>query len=191
MKWVNRRLKIAIDYMYSRSALSSEYIRPAGSGGSSMLCCSLPCERREWRVLRHNWTSLIAFWLRKGHSAGKPEWLTGGVALPQPKSGRMQNFLFKIGQKKLFFANKDPKINFDHWMILQKHVLSFKCNDVFKIANLKAISSSATLSSQGAAFDLRGFSPLFRLRACTNPPESVPEWSSGANKRVQQMRGAP
>ena len=45
--------------MYSRSALSSEYIRPAGSGGSSMLCCSLPCGRREWRVLRHNWTSLI------------------------------------------------------------------------------------------------------------------------------------
>ena len=45
--------------MYSRSALSSEYIRPAGSGGSSMLCCSLPCGRREWRVLRHNCTSLI------------------------------------------------------------------------------------------------------------------------------------
>ena len=45
--------------MYSRSALSSEYIRPAGSGGSSMLCCSLPCGRREWRVLRHNWASLI------------------------------------------------------------------------------------------------------------------------------------
>ena len=30
-------------------------------------------------------------------------------------------------------------------MILQKHVLSFKCNDFFKMANLKAISSSATL----------------------------------------------
>ena len=31
-------------------------------------------------------------------------------------------------------------------MILQKHVLSFKCNDFFKMANLKAISSSATLT---------------------------------------------
>ena len=61
-------------------------------------------------------------------------------------SGRMKVFLFKIGQKKLFFANKDPKNNFDNWMILQKHVLSFKCNDFFKMANLKAISSSATLS---------------------------------------------
>ena len=45
--------------MYSRSALSSEYIRPAGSGGSSMLCSSLPCGRREWRVLRHNLTTHI------------------------------------------------------------------------------------------------------------------------------------
>ena len=62
-------------------------------------------------------------------------------------SGRMQNFLIKIGQKKIFFANKDPKTNFDDWMILQKHVLSFKCNDFFKMANLKAISSSATLST--------------------------------------------
>ena len=34
--------------------------------------------------------------------------------------------------KKLFFANKDPKTNFDAWMILQKPVLSFKCNDFFK-----------------------------------------------------------
>ena len=61
-------------------------------------------------------------------------------------SGRMKNFLFKIGQKSYFFANKDPKTKFDDWMILQKHVLSFKCNDFFKMANLKAISSSATLS---------------------------------------------
>ena len=61
-------------------------------------------------------------------------------------SRRMQNFLFKIGQKSYFFANKDPKTNFDDWMILQKHVLSFKCSDFFKMANLKAISSSATLS---------------------------------------------
>ena len=47
--------------------------------------------------------------------------------------------------KKVIFTNKDPKTNFDDWMILQKHVLSFKCNDFFKMANLKAISSSATL----------------------------------------------
>ena len=33
-------------------------------------------------------------------------------------------------------------------MILQKHVLSFKCNDFFKMANLKAISSSATLRTK-------------------------------------------
>ena len=45
--------------MYSRPALSSEYIWPTGSAGCSMLCCSLPCGRREWRKLRHNWTSLI------------------------------------------------------------------------------------------------------------------------------------
>ena len=61
-------------------------------------------------------------------------------------SGRMQNFLFKIGQKKSFFANKDPKNNFDAWVVLQKPVLSFKCNDFLKMANLKAISSSATLT---------------------------------------------
>ena len=60
-------------------------------------------------------------------------------------SGRMQNFLFKIEQKSYFFANKDPKTNFDAWMILQKHVLPFNCNDFLKMANLKAISSSATL----------------------------------------------
>ena len=61
-------------------------------------------------------------------------------------SRRMQNFLFKIGQKSYFFANKDPQTNFDDWMILQKHVLSFQCNTFFKMANLKAISSSATLT---------------------------------------------
>ena len=30
-------------------------------------------------------------------------------------------------------------------MILQKHVLSFKCNDFLKMANFKAISSSARM----------------------------------------------
>ena len=53
-------------------------------------------------------------------------------------------FFVQNWRKKLYFANKDPKTNFDDWMILQKHVLSFKCNDFFKMANLKAISSSAT-----------------------------------------------
>ena len=61
-------------------------------------------------------------------------------------SGRMQKFFVQNWTKKLFFANKDPKTNFDAWMILQKHVLSFKCNDFLKMANLKAISSCATLS---------------------------------------------
>ena len=55
-------------------------------------------------------------------------------------------FFVQNWTKKLFFANKDPKTNFDAWMILRKHVLSFKCNDFFKMANLKAISSSATLT---------------------------------------------
>ena len=62
-------------------------------------------------------------------------------------SGRIYKFFVQNWTKKLFFANKDPKNNFDDWMILQKHVLSFKCNDFFKMANLKAISSSATLNA--------------------------------------------
>ena len=80
----------------------------------------------------------IAFWLRKGHSAGKP--------LPQLAIREDAKFFVQNWTKKLFFANKDPKTNFDEWMIPQKHVLSFKCNDFFKMANLKAISSSATLN---------------------------------------------
>ena len=74
---------------------------------------------------------------RGGHSAGKP--------LPQSAIREDANFFVQNWTKKLFFANKDPKTNFDAWMILQKHVLSFKCNDFLKMANLKAISSSATL----------------------------------------------
>ena len=65
----------------------------------------------------------IAFWLRKGHSAGKP--------LPQLAIREDAKFFVQNWTKKLFFANKDPKNNFDDWMILQKHVLSFKCNDFF------------------------------------------------------------
>ena len=80
----------------------------------------------------------IAFWLRKGHSPGKP--------LPQLAIREDAKFSVQNWTKKLFFANKDPKTNFDDWMIPQKHVLSFKCNDFFKMANLKAISSSTTLS---------------------------------------------
>ena len=68
-----------------------------------------------------------------------------GKPLPQLAIREDANFFVQNWTKKLFFANKDPKNNFDDWMILQKHVLSFKCNDFFKMANLKAISSSATL----------------------------------------------
>ena len=76
-------------------------------------------------------------------------------------SGRMQKFCSKLNKKVIFFTNKDPKTNFDHWMILQKHVLSFKCNDFFKMANLKAISSSATLT------DVESLSPMkSRLNGC-------------------------
>ena len=65
-------------------------------------------------------------------------------------SGRMQIVLFKIGQKSYFFANKDQKTNFDAWMILQKPVLQWLFELIFfKMANLKAISSSATLSVNG------------------------------------------
>ena len=74
-------------------------------------------------------------------------------------SGRMQHFLFKIGRKKLFFAHKDPKTNFDAWMILQKPVLSFKGNDLKKMANLKVISSSATLNDSHRHLEL----PVNRL----------------------------
>ena len=82
-------------------------------------------------------------------------------------SGRMQNFLFKIGQKSYFFANKDPKTNFDDWMILQKHALSFKCNDFLKMANLKAISSSATLSMMYRALWDRRHEGALRISQCT------------------------
>ena len=61
--------------------------------------------------------------------------------------GRMQHFFVQNWTKKLFFAHKDPKTNFDAWMILQKPVLSFTGNDFLKMANLKVISSSATLNA--------------------------------------------
>ena len=79
----------------------------------------------------------IAFWLRKVQSASKP--------LPQLAIREYAKFFVQNWTKKLFLANKDPKTNFNAWMILQKPVLSFKCNDFFKMANLKAISFSATL----------------------------------------------
>ena len=47
-------------------------------------------------------------------------------------SGRMQHVLLKIGQKSYFLPIKTQKLFFDTWMILQKPVLSFKCNDFFK-----------------------------------------------------------
>ena len=46
-------------------------------------------------------------------------------------SGRMQQLLFKIAQKKCFFANKNTKTNFDACMILQKPALSLKGNVFF------------------------------------------------------------
>ena len=63
----------------------------------------------------------IAFWLWKGHSTGKP--------LPQLAIREDAKFFVQNWTKKLFFANKDPKTNFDAWIILQKPVLSFKSND--------------------------------------------------------------
>ena len=89
----------------------------------------------QWRIRRFNCILTAG----KGHSAGKP--------LPQLAIREDAKIFVQNWTKKLFFANKDPKINFDDWMILQKHVLSFKCNDFFKMANLKTISSSATLTS--------------------------------------------
>ena len=47
----------------------------------------------------------IAFWLRKGHSAGKP---LSQLAIREDAKFFVQNWT-----KKLFFANKDPKTNFD------------------------------------------------------------------------------
>ena len=51
--------------------------------------------------------------------------------------------LSHFGQEKQVLDGKIPTLA---WMILQKPVLSIKCNDFFKMANLKAISSSATLT---------------------------------------------
>ena len=85
-----------------------------------------------------NPTLQLHFGCGKGHSAGKP--------LPQLAIREDAKCFVQNWTKKLFFANKDPKTHFDAWMILQKPVLSFKCNDFLKMANLKTISSSATLS---------------------------------------------
>ena len=75
----------------------------------------------QWRIRRFN--CILAVELRKGHSAGKP--------LPQ-LAIREDAICFSKLYKKLFFANKDPKTDFDAWMILQKPALSFKCNDLKK-----------------------------------------------------------
>ena len=52
-----------------------------------------------------------------------------GKALPQLAIREDAAFFVQNWTKQLFFANKDPKTNFDAWMILQKPVLSFKGND--------------------------------------------------------------
>ena len=60
-------------------------------------------------------------------------------------SGRMQIFLFKIGQKSYFLPIKNPKII----LTIEWYYRSMYCRSnamiFFKMANLKAISSSATL----------------------------------------------
>ena len=53
----------------------------------------------------HRAMASIAFWLRRGHSAGKP--------LPQLAIREDANFFVQNWTKKLFFANKDPKTKFD------------------------------------------------------------------------------
>ena len=68
-------------------------------------------------------------------------------------SGRMQNFLFKIGQKSYFLPIKTPKLILTiEWyyrsMYCRSNAMSF-----FKMANLKAISSSATLIGSNSEGD--------------------------------------
>ena len=61
-------------------------------------------------------------------------------------SGRMQIFLFKIGLKSYFLPIKTPKLI----LTIELYYRSMYCRSnamiFFKMANLKAISSSATLS---------------------------------------------
>ena len=61
-------------------------------------------------------------------------------------SGRMQNFLFKIGQKSYFLPIKTPKLI----LTIEWYYRSMYCRSntmiFFKMANLKTISSSATLT---------------------------------------------
>ena len=60
-------------------------------------------------------------------------------------SGRMQKFFFKIGQKSYFLPIKTPKLI----LTIEWYYRSMYCRSnamiFFKMANLKAISSSATL----------------------------------------------
>ena len=62
-------------------------------------------------------------------------------------SGRMQIFLFKIGQKSYFLPIKTPKLI----LTIEWYYRSMYCRSnamiFFKMANLKAISSSATLTA--------------------------------------------
>ena len=63
-------------------------------------------------------------------------------------SGRIQNFLFKIGQKSYFLPIKTPKLI----LTIEWYYRSVYCRSnamiFLKMANLKAISSSATLKGQ-------------------------------------------
>ena len=88
----------------------------------------------------------IAFWLRKGHSAGKP--------LPQLVIREDANFFVQNWTKKLFFANKDSKLI----LTIEWYYRSMYCRSnamiFFKMANLKAISSSATLRNSSDLSDV-------------------------------------
>ena len=58
---------------------------------------------------------------------------------------RMHLFFVCNYTKTLFFANKEPKIDFDACMTLQNLALSLTGNRFWEMAKLKVISSSATL----------------------------------------------
>ena len=77
-------------------------------------------------------------------------------------SGRMQNVFVQNWTKKLFFANKDPKTNFDAWMILQKPVLSFKCNDFFKNGQFEGDVIVCHLKSKELMTSLEGLLSILR-----------------------------
>ena len=96
-------------------------------------------------------------------------------------SGRMQNFLFKIGQKSYFLPIKTQKLI----LTLEWYYRSLYCRSnamiFFKMANLKAISSSATLRC----------SPLSNLaKRCPirHSPCHAVAWRQESNKPLLDTR---